>query len=169
MPRFVDLSGTRFGRLTVVVRAENIQGNPNARWMCRCDCGGETVALGHNLKQGQVTSCGCVRRAVTAKIGRATKTHGHSYPNESPTYISWECMLSRCTNPHDKSFKHYGARGINVCEQWRTFGNFLADMGERPPGTTIDRINVDGDYEPANCRWATAKEQRANQRTKGSA
>lgn len=93
------------------------------------------------------------------------RVHGHS-PKGAPTltYRSWQSMISRCTYDTNASWEHYGGRGITVCERWRAFTNFLADMGERPEGKTLDRIDPDGNYEPSNCRWATPTEQRANRR-----
>lgn len=93
--------------------------------------------------------------------------HGHNTDRlgRSPTYTSWAKMRGRCNNPNDTNFHHYGGRGITVCERWADFTNFLADMGERPEGTSIDRIDVDGNYEPSNCRWATQLEQVRNMRT----
>lgn len=90
-------------------------------------------------------------------------SHGHaSYRNRSPTYQSWAAIIQRCNNPKSTSYPHYGARGITVCERWLKFENFLADMGERPEGTTIDREDGSGNYEPGNCRWATKEQQSAN-------
>jgi hypothetical protein len=84
--------------------------------------------------------------------------------SRTPTHKSWSMMKQRCTNPNSNRWSIYGGRGIKVCAEWQTFAGFFADMGERPEGTSIDRIDPDGNYEPANCRWATAKEQRANRR-----
>lgn len=106
-------------------------------------------------------SIGCARSWVA-------RTHGATLrANKSPEYESWMAMKSRCLNPRATGYAYYGGRGITICERWRgSFQNFLSDMGERPKGTSLDRIDNDGSYEPANCRWATAKEQVANRRAK---
>jgi len=159
MPAFSDIAGRRFGRL-VAVAPVNVQGR--YKWDCRCDCGALTTVDGRELRSGGTLSCGCLRRDTN-------RTHGCS--QRTPTYRSWEHMLQRCFNPNEKHFADYGGRGITVCDRWRGtegFANFLADMGERPPGKTVDRYpDNDGDYRPGNCRWATQKEQNANRRTRG--
>jgi hypothetical protein len=157
-----NLVGHRFGRLTVVASApSSAQGR--ARWRCHCDCGAESVVLGKKLLSGTQKSCGCFRAEVLRSAGAANVSHGHARAEASPTYRTWKSMLSRCTNPNATAFPRYGGRGVAVCARWEVFENFLADMGERPAGTTLDRFpNRAGNYEPDNCRWATPTEQARN-------
>lgn len=153
-----DLSGECFGRLTVLARAENHKSH--RMWKCHCQCGTLSVVRGSHLRRGTVLSCGCLR----VDCGKATVRHGHSYG--SLTYESWQAMMHRCSCPTFRWYHLYGGRGIRVCERWKVFENFLADMGERPSSEhSIDRYpNNDGNYEPGNCRWATQTEQRRNNR-----
>ena len=134
-------------------------------------CGAVLDVDGATLRRGQ-KSCGCLARELAAESMRITMTkHGHSRSaqggSDSPTYQTWNAMRNRCCNPNWHAFKDYGGRGISVCERWRGehgFENFLADMGERPDGKTLDRKNVNGNYEKDNCKWSTATEQRNNRR-----
>lgn len=153
--RFRDLSlEPKFGRLKAIKRVENRCGR--VTFLCKCDCGGETSVNSNNLTSGAVQSCGCLGR----EIGIGVSKHGGSY---SPTYVSWSSMLKRCTNPNFDSYPRYGGRGITVCDRWRDYANFLADMGERPEGHSLDRYpNNTGNYEPGNVRWATPREQQRN-------
>lgn len=158
------LTGRRFGRLVVVGRATN-DCRRNTRWVCECDCGGAVVVLALNLRSGHTRSCGCLSRELAASR-KPNLRHGHSSRGVlSRTYISWQSMVQRTQCPGATGYKNYGGRGIAVCDRWKdSFENFLADMGERPEGTSIDRIDVDGNYEPGNCRWATPKQQQSNRR-----
>mgnify|MGYP001549019268 FL=1 len=145
--------GDQFGRLTVVLQ---VKGPRRGRFYeCSCSCGRSTLAYAGHLKSGERVSCGC-RMAITKR------KHGLSHTVEHRT---WSRMKERCYNPHNKKYRDYGGRGIRVCDQWRTsFEAFLADMGPRPPGLTLDRIDNDGIYEPRNCRWATYSQQNLNRR-----
>ncbi len=159
-----DLAGQVFGRLLVVSRADNV--GAKVAWLCQCACGSEKIVMATNLLAGTTVSCGCLRSEhQSARIAKRNLRHGHNRSGqESRTHKSWVSMLTRCGNPNHKSFASYGGRGIQVCARWKRFENFLADMGERPDGKTLDRIDVNGNYEPANCRWATPSEQQKNKR-----
>lgn len=155
--RIINLIGRRYGRLVVTEYVDTTK-RRKCRWLCKCDCAAIKIVQGSNLNSGHTQTCGCSWRE--AKIKRNT-THGQSH---TPTYRTWAGVIKRCSNPRDKSWSNYGGRGIKVCERWNKFENFLADMGERPAGHSIDRIDADGHYESSNCKWSTAKEQSRNRR-----
>lgn len=152
----IDVTGTRFGRLTAYSFDATISGQ--TFWVCKCDCGSTVSVNLSKLRNKETRSCGCLRAEVSADRMR---THGKA---RTGTYRSWEAMKQRCTNPNYSEFYLYGGRGIKVCERWLQFESFLADMGVRPEGKSIDRIDVNGDYTKDNCRWATATEQARNKR-----
>lgn len=155
-----DLTGRVFGRLTVVEYAftqKTPSGQSKAIWRCRCECGVLIETGSQRLKTGNTNSCGCLQREMTSARSGTHRMTG------TPSYESWRAMRERCNNPNNSHYAAYGGRGIKVCASWQaSFEAFLADMGERPEGTTLDRINPDGNYEPGNCRWADSKTQALN-------
>lgn len=164
MGKFIDLTGQRFGRLTIVKRVEN-SNTGLTRWLCQCDCNKQTVVASGHLKSGHTKSCGCLRKELP-KLEFHNLKHGHNRRNKtSQTYKTWKTMIQRCTNLKNPDYKNYGGRGIRVCEAWLSFEGFFQDMGERPPNMSLDRIDNSGDYRKENCKWSTAKEQARNMRT----
>lgn len=143
--------------------------NSNVMWACLCSCGNVKVVAACSLISRDVQSCGCLYKERSGTDSVSFR-HGHAgrTGKRSPTYASWTAMRTRCTNPNSPRWSSYGGRGITVCDRWQEFKNFLDDMGERPEGKTLDRIDVNGNYEPKNCRWATQKEQHDNQRKIGA-
>lgn len=166
MSQFIDLTGQKFGRLTVV-RFAGRSRHRLSLWECSCECGKTTTVTSGNLRQGISKSCGCGREVSHLKHGYA-----RAKGPKRTEYEIWGSMIKRCENPNHVAYKNYGGRGISVCERWRYgeagktgFECFLEDMGTRPsPDLTVDRENNDGNYEPGNCRWATWSQQVRNRR-----
>jgi hypothetical protein len=164
----VDITGKRFSRLVVLERAGSNKQRVS-KWNCVCDCGNTKVVVSTDLKNGKTQSCGCLINELIIERNRLNKPglkHGLSY---HPLYYTWLGILQRTTNPNNKRFKDYGGRGIKICDTWKNdpeaFITWILDnLGDRPKGMSLDRVNNDGDYEPGNLRWATASEQNANRR-----
>lgn len=159
--KVIDLTGQKFGRLTVICRTENVKGK--AAWKCKCSCGNKLVVSSNNLRRHNTLSCGCYHKEQTSK---ASKKLGMS---RTHIYYIWTAMKQRCFNPKCKSYKNYGGRGIKVCDEWlNDFQAFYDYVSQLPhfeeKGYTLDRINNDGNYEPDNVKWSTKLEQRHNQR-----
>jgi len=157
-PRNEDLSNRRYGRLVALERRKVRSGAREiSGWLCQCDCGVQKELTTGELRQGLTISCGCLRNE---RISNLNKTHGMS--KAGGAYKSWSSMLGRCRNPNSPGYEGYGGRGISVCDQWSSFEAFYADMGPRPAGYSIERIDVDGDYELSNCKWLPMADQSKN-------
>jgi len=157
--KFRDLTGQRFTRLMVLERVPNHK--LWVRWNCKCDCGKETIVYAGHLTKNHTQSCGCLQKE---RLLESITKHGQSHRKKTRSYQTWENMRARCHNPKHLAYPNYGARGIRVCKRWDSFENFQEDMGERPTGKSLDRINNTKGYSKSNCRWATIKEQSRNKR-----
>lgn len=154
-----DLTKQKFNMLTVIEQAEG-KSSQQLAWLCDCDCGNKKVVLGCHLKSGKTMSCGCHRKKINSEIH--TKHGCNRIGKRTTEYTIWADMIRRCSNSSDEFYMNYGGRGISVCERWKEFVNFLADMGEKPNGYSIERKDRDGNYCPENCIWADAITQANN-------
>lgn len=159
----IDVTGKKFGAL-LVREFSHIDKHSRAIWLCQCECGNPFLTAGIQLRKGAAKSCGCLWKQHLREVNT---THGLL---NTPEYRAWSGLKARCLNPHTHNYTDYGGRGITICERWMSsFETFLSDMGKRPsPSHSLDRREVNGNYEPSNCRWATKKEQTDNRRKMGN-
>lgn len=174
VPKAIDLTGQKFGRLTAISAAGHDR-HHKRMWKFACDCGGEFIAIGSDVKSGKTVSCGCYANEIRAKNSRdnrdkiASAKTKHGASGRLPEYAVWKTMRQRCMNPNCADYPDYGGRGITVTDRWSEFGAFIADMGRRPSDQhSIDRIDNDRGYEPGNCRWADDFTQASNRRPRGA-
>lgn len=168
MSKALDITGHRYGRL-VAVSYEGKDNQKQALWKCICDCGNEVITRGSSLRAGVTQSCGCLNiDKSTDRLVSHNKTHGEF---GTRLYRVWAAMLNRCRNPKHNRYQHYGGRGIRVCDEWMKYENFKEwamsagyDPNAPRGACTIDRIDVDGNYEPSNCRWVDSSMQAKNKR-----
>lgn len=158
MGNFIDLTGRKFGRLTVIERTANRNGKPH--WFCRCECGKEVVVAGVNLRSGNTVSCGCYRNEQIGNVNATHRMFG------TRVHRIWHHIKNRCLNKNAHNYKYYGGRGISICEEWLQFEPFLiwALSHGYTDNLTIDRKDVNGNYTPENCHWVSVKEQHYNKR-----
>lgn len=172
MSYFINIKNKTFGRLTVLKRVRNHirhNGYTTVRWLCQCKCRNKIITSGIALRSNHTKSCGCLHKESIKIIGENQKTHGDTLNRTITTeYRAWQALKTRCYWRPGKDYRNYGGRGISVCKKWLdSYRSFLKDMGRKPTYKhSLDRINVNGNYTPFNCRWATAKEQVNNRRTK---
>lgn len=161
MPKRLELTGEKFGRLTVI-GFSHIDSSGRSKWNCSCICGETKTIASSSLMSGLTKSCGCLRKETIIKN---SKKHGLAKRDKKHyLYSTWKNMRNRCNNPNNDDYEYYGGLGVKVCKRWDNFQNFIDDMGDRPEGMTLDRINPNGNYCKNNCQWTTIEEQRNNQR-----
>lgn len=158
----VDMATKKYGRLTGIERV-GVAPNRQSLWRFKCDCGVVTILQGSSVRHGNTASCGCLQKELAREnIRQRATTHGMT---SSPEFVSWTAAKSRCYYRKNKEYARYGGSGITMCDKWRlSFSEFYKDMGQRPSGTSLDRVDPSGNYEPGNCRWATHTEQSRNRR-----
>jgi hypothetical protein len=161
----LNLISQKFDRLTVLSRGDNTPSGKTT-WNCVCECGNKVNREADSLRKKGIKSCGCFNKQSLSKIATERNTvHGQNkVGGRTGSHKSWSSMLQRCEKENHKSYKYYGGRGIKVCDRWKKFENFFEDMGERPNGMSIDRIDSEKNYEPGNCKWSNRSEQQKNKR-----